>query len=490
MRFAGSIFPNACSLWKRQLANASIGGIRFIYSLQLIGITTVLAGCSLTPSAETPQLVQGIEALPNYNGEIAGPASVAANDWWHRMGGEPLANLVDELIDSSLVLEEARLQVVQAQDRAAVAGGQRMPSLGYSVDRTRSRSPDIGGNFSWAENYSAGFNTNFDTDVWGRLRASERAALLGAQAAQLSYTANEQLEIARLIRNWIAAIALQNQLQLAQDTARTFETTYDLTDRRYRAGSQSSSASDVLIARQNLEFALIDIPELERQLDSQLLVIDEQLGRLPGQTAATLVTQSFPAVVMVPPLDKPIGLLTSRPDVAAAELRYRAALEDVGAAKANLYPAITLAGALTLQGETPSDFSWQDYIASLSSAISGPVFQGGRLRAQVRIEQAEADELATAFARAALAAVIDVETALLSIDRLTQQVERSRAAVATAESSNQLVQSRYRQGLSSLLAVLETQRSLNSTRQSLIQSEQALANAQVDLFVSLGGNWK
>ena len=457
--------------------------------LLLTGIAAALAGCSMTPAPQTPPLVTRIEALPAYTTQIADASPAAINGWWQHIGGDAVSDLVPELLNNSLVLQEARLQVAQAGERAAQARGQRRPSVGYSVDQTRSRSPDFGGNFAWSENYSTGINTNFDTDIFGQLRASERAAVLGAEAARLSYIANEQLEIARLVRSWIAAVALSQQLDLAKDTAAIFETTYSLTDQRYRAGSQSASASDVLIARQNLDFALIDIPELQRQLKSQFLVIDEQLARLPGQTEATFIATSFPASVSMPSLDQPIELLSSRPDVAAAELRYRAALEDIGIARANLYPVVNLGAAVSLQGESPPDFSWDDYIASLSSAITGPIFQGGRLRAQVRLERAEARELSTAFARAAHSAVIDVETALVSIDGLAQQVERAKAAVITAQKSNDLAQFRYRQGLSSLLAVLETQRSLNSARQSLILSEQSLANAQVDLFLSLGGDW-
>ncbi len=455
----------------------------------LLGVAVATSGCSLTPAPQTPPLIEIIDALPTYT--TAPPASepIASQGWWQAIGGAPMNALVTELLNKSLVLQEVRLQVIQANERAAQATGQRRPAVGYAIDRTRSRAPDFGGEFSWSNNYSTGINTNFDTDIWGQLRATERAALLGAQAAEYSYLANEQLEISRLVRNWISAIALAQQLELANDTARSFQITYDLTDERYRAGSQTSNASDVLIARQNLEFALIDIPELERQLASQLLVIDEQLARMPGTTAAEFGITDFPEGLSVPTLDRPIDLLAKRPDVAAAELRYRAALEDIGAAKANLYPALTLSAAITLQDDTPSGFSWNDYIASLSSALTGPIFQGGRLRAQVRIERAEAEELSTAFARATHSAVIDVETALVSLEGLTRQLERSKAAVDTARQSNDLALYRYRQGLASLLLVLEAQRSLNSARQNLIVSKQTLVNAQIDLFVSLGGDW-
>lgn len=455
----------------------------------VIAAAMVIGGCSLTPPAEVPPLVSRIDSMEQYHSRVPALEITSTNGWWTDIGGDPLAVLVEELLANSLVLREARQQALQAVERSTQATGQRRPAIGYSIDRVRSRAQEFTGDFAWAENYSAGLNLNFEADVWGRLRATERSALLTAEAAQYSYISNEQLEIARLVRNWVAAVSLSDQLALARDTARIFETTYSLTDERYRAGSQSASASDVLIARQNLEFALIDIPELERQLANQLIVIDEQLARLPGTTAAEFEYQSLPSTITVPALDRPVEVLATRPDVAAAELRYRAALQDVGASRANLYPALSLSAAISLRGESTSDFSLDDYIASLTSALAGPIFQGGRLRSQVRLEQAEARELATAFARTTHSAVIDVETALVSLEGLTRQLDRSRAAVLTARQSNDLVEFRYRQGLSSLLSVLETQRSLNTARQSLILTEQSLANAQIDLFVSLGGDW-
>jgi len=458
-------------------------------TLLSLGAVVALGGCSLTPPPEVPPLVERIDSLAGFVALPPKDAVVPGEGWWTAVGGEDLDDLVLELMDNSPVLQESREQVVQAAEFAVLATGQRLPGVGYSVDRTRSRAPAPGGDFAWAENFSAGISLNFNADILGGLRAAERAAVLTAEAAEYAYRASEQLEITRLVRNWVSAITLANQLELAKSTANIFETTYHLTDERYKTGSKTTAASDVLIARQNLEFALIDIPELERQLSSQLLIIDEQLARMPGTTASRFAPQSLPRQVVIPELDKPIALLGNRPDVAAAELRYRAALEDVGVVRANLYPALSLVGALRWRGDSPSDFSWDDYLASLVSSITGPLFQGGRLRSQVRLEQSQARELATVFARTAHSAVIDVEIALVSIEGLVRQVERSRDAVVTARQSNDLVEFRYRQGLTPLLSVLETQRSLNSAQQSLILSEQALANSLIDLQLSLGGDW-
>ncbi|MEO0345127.1 MAG: efflux transporter outer membrane subunit [Pseudomonadota bacterium] len=455
----------------------------------LLLLLLAMGGCTLTPSPDAPELVTRITSLPSFDSGSS-EASVAPDPagWWRQIGGDELETLVTVLLDGSLVLSEARLQREQAAERAVQAGAQRRPSVGYAADRQRLRNPDPTGSYSWADSHSAGFTLNYELDVFGALRNSVRAAALSAEAAALSYEATEQLEIARLSRQWVAAVTLQERLALARATAASFRSTLELTEQRYRLGSQGVSASDVLIARQNLESARVDIPDLEGQLRSQLLLIDEQLARIPGTTAREFTgIAGTPTATMA--VGYPAALMAQRPDVAAAALRYRAALEDIGAARANLYPALSLTGALTFQGERPGDFSWDNYLSSLTQSITGPVFQGGRLRAQVRLERAEAEELAASFARAALAALTDVEIALTERDaRLTQQA-LAQAAVQTATQSNRVVSTRYRQGLSSLLAVLETQRSLNSAQLNLILTEQALRNASIDLYLSLGGDW-
>lgn len=451
----------------------------------------VTCGCTLTPKPEMPELVGDIRSRESFTQDRSPTiASADPEAWWLNVGGAELDDLVTALLRDSLVLHEARIQVEQAREVARSTRGQRLPSAGAVVDIAANRTPAPNGDHSWSEAYTAGLLVDFNTDIFGGLRAAERSAELNAIASELAVTASEQREIAILARNWVSAAALQRRLDLARRTAGSFRATYELTQQRYEAGSTSVTASDVQIALQNLESALVEIPQLEADLAQQWLAIDEQLGRLPGETQRSFsgvfdVSDPFEA-----PVGRPAALLSARPDVAIAELRYLAALEDVGAARALLYPAIALGASLTFQADTPEEvFDWDRHIASLANSITAPIFQGGRLRAQVRLEEAQAEELASAFARTALAAVIDVEIALAELTGLQEQTERLEAALETAKLSNELAQGRYRQGLISILAVLETQRSLNAAEQNIILTDQATANARIDLFLSLGGDW-
>ncbi|MEL6727771.1 MAG: efflux transporter outer membrane subunit [Pseudomonadota bacterium] len=454
-------------------------------------LSVTLPGCMLTPSPESLPTIDETMGLERYFSDRSSAVeSVQTSEWWIQVGGANLDAMVETLRRDSLTLKEARLQAEQALLSAKIAGGQRLPSVLAFSDISTSRAPDFTGDFSWSEAYSAGLLLDFDTDIFGRLRATQRAAQLNAIASQLVISATEQREIAALAKNYVSASALERRLALANRTAESFRATYDLTNQRYAGGSEAVSASDVQIALQNLETALVDIPQIETDLAKQFLIIDEQLARSPGETQSSYKGSAIPYSHFSISPGRPASLLARRPDVAAAELRYLAALEDIGAARANLYPTMALSASLTFQGDTPDEvFDWDQYISSLASSLTAPVFQGGRIRAQIQVEEARADELANAFARTMLAAVIDVELALSDLTGLETQRDQLNEALKTARLSNELAQGRYQQGLTSLLSVLETQRSLNAAEQNLILTEQAILNARIDLFLSLGGDW-
>ena len=450
----------------------------------------ILAGCALTPDARRPETISSIETLERYSTPETSTDTLQSHGWWHTLGDAEINSLVNELRAESLSLKETRLQIEQVRELAVQAGSFRLPSVNGSTDISGNASQPANGSFGFNDAYGLGVSADFNADIFGGLRSTERSAILQAKAAELSFLAFEQQEVALLIRNWVAASTLKRQLALAEETAESFRTTYELTDKRYRAGSSDISASDAQIARQNYDSALVDIPDLRTQLTVQLFEIDEQLARLPGETAPKFVGAADLGRNLKLPIGAPVDLLANRPDVAAAELSYRAALEDVGAARADLYPALTLSSALTFQDSNLGDiFSADAFVANLVASLTQPIFNGGRLRSEVRLQQAEAEELATAFARTTLGALIDVEQAAAQLTGINDQLKRLDANVASARLSDEITQNRYRRGLGTLLSILESQRTLNAARQSLILTEQAYLNAYIDLFLSLGGSW-
>lgn len=460
--------------------------------LSLVSMALLVSACSLVPEPDTPATIDAISAVPGYSTDPRVGGSVSADQllWWRRIGGSELAGWVSRLKQHNFELAEARERVEQANEFARQARSGRLPKVSGDSGASRNRTSDLFGNFDWGDQYSAGLAASLDTDIFGGLRAAERAAILSAEAARLNYIATEQRSIEALARSWVAAATLERRLALARENAESFRVTYNLTDERHRAGSPNTTASDVLIARQNLDAALAEIPAIETQISTQLLAIDQQLAHPPGTTARTFKGKMTVSPGMTVPVGFPAALLTARPDVAAAELSYRSALQDIGTARADLLPRLSLNSSLSFQNQDVSDlFDLDRYIANLAASLTQPVFQGGLLQSRLRVEESRARELSTAYARIALKAFSEVETALVRQSGTLRELEQLQKTLRSAEDSNRIVQDRYRQGLQPLLAVLETQRGLTSAKQNIISAEQSLQEARIALHLSLGGRW-
>lgn len=458
----------------------------------IAGGALLLQGCALTPDAITPTIVEQVSSQDTYQFARASTANENASQttWWIDIAGSGLADGVERLRSHNFDLLEVRERARQAELRARQAQGNRLPSAGGDLGASYGRGPVLPSGFEWDDSYSLGLTASFNTDIFGQLRARARSAELSAQTARLNALATEHQLITLLTQSWVNAATLQRRLDLAVEIADSFQVTYELTDERYDTGSRNTSASDVQIARQNLEAALADIPDLETQLTAQLIQIDLLLALAPGGTAERFEANLDLERTVKSPQGLPADLLTARPDVAAAGLSYTAALEDIGAARADLFPGLTLTTALSFQGEEPGDvLDFDDVIASLAASLTQPIFQGGRLRTEVDIQRSEAMALSSAYARAALTALSEVETALVQQAGLIAELEQLDAALRSAQISNQIAQDRYRQGLIPLLSVLETQRSLNAARLNIILTEQALIQARINLHQSLGGQW-
>lgn len=459
----------------------------FVSAIAILG-----SGCALTPDGAVPPTVQTLQSTDEFTfiGDRDESRPATQIEWWSEIAGAGLGASVERLRTHNFDLIEAAERVTQAELRARQSRGSRLPSVGADAGGSYGRGPVAPSGFAWDDSYSGGLTASFDTDIFGQLRARARSAALTAEATRLNFLATEQQLVAVMTQSWVNAATLQRRLDLANEIADSYRVTYTLTDERYDTGSRNTSASDVQIARQNLEAALADIPDLETQLAAQLIQIDLLLGRTPGQTAQSFHAELALDREMVVPAGFPADLLAQRPDVAAAALSYEAALEDIGAAKADLFPGLTLTSALSFQGDEPGDvIDFDELIASLAGSLTQPLFQGGRLRQEVRVQESEASALSSAYARTALTALSEVETALVQQAGLIRELEQLDAVLRSAEISNRIAQDRYRQGLIPLLSVLETQRSLNAARLNIILTEQALIVARIDLHQSLGGQW-
>ena len=459
-------------------------------------ISIVISGCAMQVSREPPATVQRVEAATRYVFDLA-PADTVADThaWWRQLGGAELDGLVRQLQDQSLSIAAAEARVAQARALTRVARAERRPGVSANVDGGGQRGnafvPGLPGNEpEWNELYRAALNADWDLDIFGAARAAELAASLRAESNVLAAAALRQSLTVELVRGYVNARTLKQQIDLNRAIVDAFERTAELTDQRYRAGSRTASLLDVQIARQNAASAAAAVPSLEAQYRNQLTAIDLLLGRMPGRTRLNFAGLT-PVETLVPmSAGEPADVLFQRPDVALADLNWQAARLDLGAARARRLPNLSLAVSFSHQTEDASDLlDLDDWVGSVLAGLFAPIYQGGRLKAEVERAEAVAAELAADFAQTTLNAVADVERALVNEQAAREQLSRRSESLAAAELSDQIATDRYAAGQVTLLTLLETRRALDAARQERILAEQSVLNARADLYFALGGDW-
>ena len=338
--------------------------------------------------------------------------------------------------------------------------------------------------------YQSGFDANWEIDVFGGVRRSVEAA-----DATIEATVEDRRDVlvtllGEVARNYIDLRGFQRQLAVARANLKTQQDTLELTQVRFQAGL----ASDLDVAQQEAQVntTASQIPTLESGLKQAAYALDVLLGSQPGalwgELAKDAEIPSLPPEVLV---GLPSDLLRRRPDVRRAERQLAAATAQVGAAMADLFPKFSLTGIAGLQSVSASDwFTRGSRFWSIGPTISWPVFDAGRIRANIEIRNAQQEQALTQYEKSILSAFQDVETALVNYANeqvryrsLTDAVAANRRAVTMA---NEL----YIRGLNDFLNVLDTQRSLYVTESALTQSQATMATNLVALYKALGGGWE
>ncbi len=410
--------------------------------------------------------------------------------WWVAIGGPELDAFVAVLTAQNLDRNAALDRIKQADAIVRQATARRLPQVAGDAGVNDSRVITPSGEAVWNDTYTLGASASWDTDIFGGRRAAARSAQLSAEAARLSAHALNQSLIAALATSYVDAWALERQIDIARALAQSFDNTASLTDQRYRDGSQTASALNVLIARQNAAAARAATPELQALLTVRLNAIDLLLGRRPGETRPQLSVSPAAGAGSSPPQPTPADLFRNRPDVAAADLAYRAALFDVGVADAARWPSLTLAGVASRQTDDVSDlFDLDGFVATLTAGVVAPLFQGGRLKAEVDRAEARARELANTFGQSALTALADVNRAQALLEAYRQEVVLRAQSRDAAALSDQLALERYAAGQLSILSVLETRRALDAAERDLLNAQQNALQAVIDYALATGGAW-
>ena len=451
-----------------------------------------LAGClSVGPDFRAPEW-DGPESWSATNAPVASPLPDGA-PWWSVFGDPVLDELEAELLAQNPTLSAALARLDASAAALGIARAAYAPSVGLSAaavyDRQSGEAHAAGAkipdNPDWL--FSPGAAFQWELDFWGRVRRNVEAASADFSAAAQNVRDARRLLAARLASSYLSLRTLQARLDFARQNYALQTNTLDLVKSRRDAGL--SGDLDLRQAEMNLAATRASIPPLEAQIDGTLHSVAALVGGYPGSRDALRA----PAPVPLPeeaalPASLPADLLRNRPDVAAALASFHAAVARIGAAKAELYPRVSLGGSFVFAA-TGTDNLFKDNAQnySVGPSIQWPVFSAGRLRSQVRATEAAARAAEAQFREAVLSAVAECETALSSRRHAVEVLDDLRAAATAAEEAAILSDSLYRTGLTDFQNVLDMQRQLASNRDALAQGVGAAASALVDVWKAFAG---
>ena len=454
--------------------------------------------CTLGPDYQRPDTVakdSARTASATYRGVANQRSSTAPStqlDWWRSYNDPLLDQWVGHLLAENLDLRSAAERIVQARERAVMVGGERWPAIGLGVDGGRRFAPDFiqPSERSYQSNLNVGLGISWQVDLFGKVRRSVEAAEYQSLANVADYQALQHSLVAELVRLRAFVAVSQHELAVQSDIVDSRQRTLDTVQRRYQLGVKNTTALGVYTAEENVASARAQRVVLNRQLRESLLVLDTLLNQRPGTLAR--VATVFPLLPLAGAVTVgiPAALLDQRPDIRGNEFRLMAANAQIGVAMADLLPDLTL----SLNGGFASDqwgglFDNNNALGSLTGQITTRLFEGRRLRAQIRLRESELREQAAQYAKLVLNALAEVETALLQEHYLAEQVALLQRGTNAARKAETLAEQRYQQGISSLLVLLEAQRRRQNSERSLLAAQRASWRARVDLHLALGGDW-
>ena len=411
------------------------------------------------------------------------PASPLAA-WWQRWDDAPLHALIEHALQASPTVRQAQAALRQARAQVEVQTANLSPGLDASTSAQRSRANNQSGN-----RFQAGLDARWEWDVWGRLEAGVEASQAEAQASQANLAQTQVTLAAEVALQYINLRSLQTRLEIAQRNLASQHETLQLTDWRVQAGLSSALVSEQ--ARASTEQTAAQIP----QLHSSLAQARHRLAVLTGQAPAaldTLLADARPIPQPAADLARalPAETLRQRPDVYMAEERIRAALARVAQADAARYPSFRLGGSIGLSALTLGTLGTGAAVANaLLASVSVPLLDGGAARAQVQVQEAALEQARIAYQATVLTALQEVEDALVALQGDRQRLTHLQAAAQAAENAALFAQQRYRSGLIDFQSVLETQRTLLSTQDSVASTAASMAANHVRLYKALGGGW-
>jgi multidrug efflux system outer membrane protein len=461
--------------------------VRFMASVLA---STLVVGCSVGPNYHRPvvQAPTSFRDLSDNPQAQAQAASYADLPWWQVFQDPQLQELIRTAMKQNYDLQLAIERINAGRAQLAVTRSSQFPQVQGDANFSGGKE----NNFQTKYNFlTLAADAAFQLDFFGKLRRAteaSRAELLATQDARQTVLLTLVSDVAS---DYFALLQLDLQLQITRETVKTQEDSVKLTNLRVDHGV--ATKLDVLQAQQVLDSANAQIPDLERQIAQEENAISILLGNYPQAVTRgrPLVEQALPPEV---PPGVPSSLLERRPDIREAEQILVAANAEIGVAKAQFFPQISLTGsgggAFGRSSAFSSLMSTQLGIWSYGAQVSQPIFTAGALRGNLRLAESQHQQALISYRQTIQRAFGDVSDALVGYEKFHQVRLRQEDSVKDLQESVRLSQMRYAGGTTTYLEVLDGQRSLFSAELTLAEARGTEYQSLVQLYRALGGGWQ
>jgi multidrug efflux system outer membrane protein len=450
-------------------------------TLILAALACALGGCAMAPHPPPAATLSMPAAW-----RTAAPVAAVDAHWWRSFGDAALDALVQQALANNTDLHGASLRLDEYRARLRVTDSARQPVLTANLQPARVRQLNAFVQPVDLTSYAGGFQASYEIDVWGKLANATLAARADLQSQQAALDAAALSVAAQAASGYLNLRGLDAQLALAQATLVSRKRSFDLATRQFEVGY--SSRLDLNQAEAEYRATAGAVPQLQRAIAQQENALSQLVGANPGPVARGVELAKLNAPTVAAGV--PSALLRRRPDIAQAERAVAASDASLAVARDQLLPSVRLSATAGFQAFSYTQLTNHPFeLWSIGGSVLAPIFDGGRLRAQADIAASQRDRALVAYEGVVRNAFVETDNALVSVQRLREQLEQAQQRLAAATEVLRIAHNRYANGYASYLEELDAQRTHYSVEVNVLQLQASLLAAHVDLYRALGGGW-
>ncbi|MQT42105.1 MULTISPECIES: efflux transporter outer membrane subunit [unclassified Pseudomonas] len=458
-----------------------------------------LGGCVMGPDFKTPEtpLAAHWANTPSQSGHSGTAESPVDMRWWDSFGDAQLSALVREAQTHNFDLQMAASRLEQSRAMRRQVAADTLPAVDGSAGYSRSRNSQRGLNDPSGKEgkqafnlWNGGLGISWEADLWGRVKRSVEVADASVQMAEEDRHAVQLLVIVQTAQDYIELRSTQQGLAVVEQNLHIAQRSLELTRLQLKEGVATDlEVSEAAAQVAEIQARLAPLQQHSAQLINALSLL---LAREPRALQQQLSTPAnVPSYTATVPIGLPSELAERRPDIRRAQAQLHAATAAIGVAEADFYPRITLSGNMGFQALQLSDLgSWGSRSFAFGPGLSVPLFEGGRLKGALQLQEGRQQEAGIGFQKTVLRAWHEVDDALVAYQANQRRRDSLLQAVAHNQRALDSVHQQYTQGTVDFLNVLTVQNALLANQAALVDSTAQVSLSLVDLYGALGGGWQ